>query len=286
MLLHSILLSCGLHINVNSVSLKEESIPNNSSIRCFDVFPFKLFTVSFYNDAFSQLLMIGMYSLSQIWHFMSLPIIHCICQVCMINKCENMRSLDFMSTLFVILQLLEKVGCTTIAAQDICLTPTNIEKCDLCTNRNKSDPSYNRNCFHDGVYHKFFQCANSDNSKEFSCDSDIQGRFVQNFVSVMPANGRENKQNNSDWKCYFDITNGEKGDAHRARFLISDSLVCSNSTIFRIQRSKNPSYKDMRYEIQVHSGSMPGTKSHIFTFGALLVTNTKFPNFGHVCSFL
>ena len=186
-----------------------------------------------------------------------------------------MRSLNFLSTLFVILQWLEKMDCHTIAPHDACLVPLNIEKCHLCTNLNKSDPSYDRNCFPNGVFHRFFQCSNSDDSEEFSCDSDIKGTFLQNFVSLMPGNGTESKQNEDDWKCYFDITNG--GDAHRARFLISESLVCSNSTIFKIQRSKNPSYKDMRYEIQVHSGSMPGTKSHIFTFGALLVL--AIPNF-------
>ena len=190
---------------------------------------------------------------------MSLPIIHCMCQVCMINTSKNMSRLDFVSTLFVILQWLEKIDCTTIAPHDVCLTPTNIQKCYLCTNLNKSDPSYDGNCFQNGVFHKFFQCSNSDNSKEFSCDSDIKGTFLQNFVSLMPSNSQENQHIKNNWNCYFDITNGDKGDVHRARFLINDSLVCSNSTIFKVKRSKNP----YQYEIQVHSGSMPGTKYHI-----------------------
>ena len=213
---------------------------------------------------------------------MSLPIIHCMCQVCMINKRENMRSLNFLSTLFVILQWLEKMDCNTIAPHDGCLTPSNIEKCHLCTNQNKSDPSYDRNCFPNGVFHRFFQCSNSDNSKEFSCDSDIKGTFLQNFVSLIPGNGTENKQNENDRKCYFDITNGEKGDAHRARFLISESLLCSNSTIFKFQRSRDARYNHTRYEIQVHSGSMPGKRYHIFYLE--LILNVLLSRIERICT--
>ena len=131
----------------------------------------------------------------------------------------------------------------------------------LCTNENKSEPSYDRNCFRNGVHHKFFQCSNSEDSLEFSCDSDIEGRYLHNFLSVIPVHNQDYKHNKSDWKCYFDITNGENSSAHRARFLISNSLACSNSTIFDIYKKSIGT----RYEIKVHSGSMPGKKHYNLT---------------------
>ena len=190
---------------------------------------------------------------------MSLPIIYCMCQVCMINKRENMRSLNFVITLFSILQWREKIGANATTTDDNCTAPENIEKCMPCTNQNKSDPSYDRNCFRNGVHHIFFQCSNSEDSLEFSCDSDIEGRYLHNFLSVIPGHNQKYKHNQGDWKCYFDITNGKKSSEHRARFLISDSAACSNSTIFKIYKKSKDS---KHYDIKVHSGSIPGKKYH------------------------
>ena len=162
---------------------------------------------------------------------------------------------NFAFTLVSILLWLEKIDST-------CNYTRNIDKCMPCTNQNKSDPSYDRNCFTNGVYDKFFQCSNSKDPREFSCDSNIEGRYLHNFVSVIPGRSQENIQNTSDWKCYFDITNGKKSSEHRARFLISDSVACSNSTIFKIYKKSKDSNQ---YDIKVHSGSIPGKKYHNLT---------------------
>ena len=164
----------------------------------------------------------------------------------------NYIDFNFAFTLVSILLWLEKIDST-------CNYTRNIDKCILCTNQNKS--TYDRNCFENGVYEKFFQCSNSKDSNDFSCDSNIEATYLHNFVSVIPGHNQENKQNKSDWKCYFDITNGKKSSEHRARFLISDSAACSNSTIFKIyKKSKDTN----QYKIKVHSGSIPGKKCHYF----------------------
>ena len=193
---------------------------------------------------------------------MSLPIIHCMCQVCMINNRENMRSLNFVITLISILQWWEKIDTNATTTDDNCTAPEIIEKCMLCSNnKNKSDPSYDQSCFRNGVHYKFFQCSNSKDKGEFSCESHIEGRYLHNFLSVIPDHNQDYKHNKRDWQCYFDITHGEKSSAHRARFLISNSLACSNSTIFMIYKQSI----DTNYEIKVHSGSIPGKKYHYVT---------------------
>ena len=126
-----------------------------------------------------------------------------------------------------------------------------VEKCHLCQKKKTG----NSNCFPEGVHYEFFQCT--DDNYGIDCDLKNNATVLENYVSVKGL--RENQT------CYFDLTNGKNDSFHRARFYLTKSISCSNSSNFIIDPGTIPD----TYRVTVSASFIPGNSK-------ILVLNTKY----------